>query len=249
MNLVGDKNINSKILDELDDRELFNFCITDKSASAMCTYEPFWMNRLRRRYPYLVEFKTINETWKTLYLRMSYYITKLNEEYGIPYIPVKEYDPSKFYNENKEVGLLTSGSNIFKYRAMMIAIIGDSLDIVKQMIEKGVDDFDSGLREASSVNNKKIVDLFIKNGASDLNGAMSEAGKNGHLDMVKYLNNIGASDYGYLLFAAVEGKHKEIMEYAAKKGVRDFEYDIAIDGEKDPDIINYLKELKARYVM
>ena len=42
-----------------------------------------------RKYPHLIEFKK-DETWKNLYIRMVYTIYLLEENYDIPYMPIKK---------------------------------------------------------------------------------------------------------------------------------------------------------------
>jgi hypothetical protein len=50
------------------------------------------------RYPLLAEFK--EGSWKNLFIQMIYYISKLQEDFGIPYIPTKGYNPKTFYIDN-----------------------------------------------------------------------------------------------------------------------------------------------------
>jgi len=57
---------------------------------------------IERKYPLLIEFKWKNQTWKEFYLEMVYYLSKLEEKFGIPYIPTKDYNPKKFYKKYKD---------------------------------------------------------------------------------------------------------------------------------------------------
>jgi hypothetical protein len=50
------------------------------------------------RYPLLAEFK--EGSWKNLFVQMIYYISKLQEDFGIRYIPTKGYNPKTFYIDN-----------------------------------------------------------------------------------------------------------------------------------------------------
>jgi hypothetical protein len=62
------KELNLKILSELDDRSLFNVCLTNKYLKNLCKDENFWFQRSVNRFPlYLVEKKE-DETWRHFYL-------------------------------------------------------------------------------------------------------------------------------------------------------------------------------------
>lgn len=211
--------------------------------------EKFFRRVIQRKYPYLIEFKKKDETWKFLFLRMVHAIGKLQEEYGIPYIPIKGYNPVKFYRDNKDDEMIKRFPHRIYDYAMMIAARGGCLDIVKQMIAKGASELKAGMKEAAEGGYLDIVEFFIRYDADeiDLDYAMSAAGAGGNLDIVKYLADRGASDFGYLLFGAAEGKHLEIMKYAAEKGISNSAYDTAIEGEEDPNIANYLRKLKTEY--
>jgi hypothetical protein len=249
MRLTGVKNVDTEILNRLDDRELLNFCLTDKSAREICRYEPFWMNRLRDKYPHLMEYKKKSEKWKSLYLRMIYAISKLEEDYGIPYIPVEGYNPVDFYKESKTINIVKSGGETYQFPnriynyAMSIAARGGSLEIVKQMIRKGATELGESMRNAAENGHLNIVEYLTSKGPrdKDLEDGMAGAGRGGHLDIVKYLVSEGASDFGFLFFSAVEGKHKEVMKYAAEKGISNSVYDIATEDVKDPIIVDYIK--------
>jgi hypothetical protein len=67
---TGNKDVDLKILAELDDRNVFNFCLSNKYLSKICKDEIFWKSRTMRKYPdYIYEEKGDEETWRKFYLR------------------------------------------------------------------------------------------------------------------------------------------------------------------------------------
>tara|TARA_R110001599_G_scaffold74040_2_gene204374 strand:+ start:435 stop:749 length:315 start_codon:yes stop_codon:yes gene_type:complete len=79
-----------------DDRTILNMLSVNKKFND----DVFFKRVLFRKYPLLLKFKT-EESYKNLFLRMTYYIAKLEEEFEIPYIPLEEYNPQMFYKCNK----------------------------------------------------------------------------------------------------------------------------------------------------
>jgi len=143
--------------------------LTMLSANKNFNDEKFFERVLDNRYPLLKKFKRPDESWKVFYLRMIYYIALLEEKYGIPYIPNKDYDPETFYNKNKDT------ENIYN-TAMTTASKGGHVNIVKLMIEKGATDFDVAMSTAARAGNLEIVKLLKQymNEKSD-RGAIAEA--------------------------------------------------------------------------
>ena len=94
-NLTGNKDVDMKILNELNDVDLYNFCLTSKKSNV--SNEAFWMYRTREKYPDVVkyfkdyslidvlniEILNINikrvYKWKDLYLQTNYYVKKMKE--------------------------------------------------------------------------------------------------------------------------------------------------------------------------
>lgn len=53
MDLTGIKDLDYKILNDLEDRDLVNICQTSKKADQICTDQMFWLNRIMVKYPYI----------------------------------------------------------------------------------------------------------------------------------------------------------------------------------------------------
>ena len=177
---LSDKNIYENIINFADNRTVLQMLSVNKRFS-----DPIFFERvIDRKYPLLKELKKEDESWRRFFIRMTYYIAKLDEEFGIPYIPSKGYDPEGFYK-------LWNKSKYIYNQAMAWAAYGGHLDIVKYLIKKG--------KEA----NKRL----------DFNDAMADAARGGHLDIVKYMIKKGADDFNYAIYDAVGGGHPEIVEY------------------------------------
>ena len=211
--LTGIKDVDLKILSELDDKSLLNFCQTSKYGNQLCQNEIFWINRIDRRYPYLKEFKKEDESWRRFFIRMTYYIAKLNEEFGIPYIPTKGYNPEEFYN-----GWNKDSKRIYNV-AMTWAALGGHLNIVQYLIDKkGANDFNWALEDAAARGHLDIVQLMIEKGASKFNNAMINAAEGGYLDIVKYLIEKAREknqwlDFDYAMRLAAFRGHLKIVDY------------------------------------
>jgi ankyrin repeat protein len=220
---------------KMDDKTLLNFCNADKYFNSKICNDPFfWRRRLDEKYPLLIEFK--KETWKKFYLRMTYYIAKLEEGCGIPYIPTKGYDPEDFYKKYKD------SKYIFDH-AMDKAAYGGHMEIVKLMIEKGATDFDGTMFEAAEGGHMEIVKLMIEKGARDFNKAMSYAAIEGHMEIVKFMIEKGATDFNSGMNHAAGGGHMEIVKLMIEKGATNFDWGMFFAAKRGHiEIVNYLKE-------
>jgi Ankyrin repeats (3 copies) len=186
----------------MDDKTLLSFCKTDKYFNLkICNDDGFWKRRMEEKYPLLIKYK--KGTWKQFYIKMAYYISKLDEKFGIPYIPTKGYNPEQFYKDNKD---------IFN-SAMVSAARGGHMEIVNLMIEKGATDFDKAMNYAAYGGHIEIVKLMIKKGATDFDWAVRNAALGGHMEIVKLMIEKGATDFSRIIINAAEGGHMDIVEY------------------------------------
>ncbi len=85
MLLTGRKDINMKILNDLDDKDLVNICQVNKKANEICRDQVFWMNRVFSRFPQVDRDKLRNNkgdrSWSDYYI---YYLRKLNNKMLVP---------------------------------------------------------------------------------------------------------------------------------------------------------------------
>ena len=68
------KDVDKKILMELDDKSLLEFCKTGKYANELCKDELFWKKRFIDKFGRAD--KNSDRSWKDFYLKMVYYLDK-----------------------------------------------------------------------------------------------------------------------------------------------------------------------------
>jgi hypothetical protein len=123
------------------------------------------------------------------------------------------------YRISKE-GLQTYGTLLNKQ--LYDACFSGNLDIVKFIIEKGVDDLNWGLTGACYGGHLDIVKFIMEKGVDDLNWGLTGACYGGHLDIVKFLIEKGANDWNRGLYGACSGRHLDIVKFTIEKGANDW---------------------------
>jgi len=73
---TGNKDVDIKILNDLDDYDLSNICVVNKYISEICSTDNFWKTRFQKIYsPYLKNIDILKykgqATWKEYYLWLS----------------------------------------------------------------------------------------------------------------------------------------------------------------------------------
>ena len=138
--LTGNKNIDIKILNELEDVDLVKFCQVNKQANSICKDQVFWMNRVFNRFGYvggniLRKYKG-NKSWSKYYIDLIKY----------------KRDNKKYVNE-----YLMEGSENGRLDQVIIAL------------KNGADihaDNDDALRWASKNGHLEVVKYLVENGAN-----------------------------------------------------------------------------------
>jgi Ankyrin repeats (3 copies) len=224
------KDVYEYLMNFVDNKTLLNMLSVNKKFHD----EKFFQRVIKRKYPFLIDFK--KKTWTELFLRMSHYISKL-EILGIPYIPTKGYNPEQFYKDYKY------NKYIFNY-AMRNAVIGGNMEIVKLMIEKGAADFNYAMREAAEGGQMEIVKFMIEKGATSFNWAMAGAAEGGYMEIVKLMIEKGSTNFDCAMNNAARGGYMEIVKLMIEKGATDFNWAMA-DAAKGGhmEIVNYLKQV------
>ena len=218
---TGIKDLDREILKWVNDSELLKICSVDKRVWNNVCDDDFLKRRLTQKYPGINKFKIKNETWKNFFLRSTYYIAKMREDFQF------EYNGGNFM---KQLALLEKYPDINKL--LLQSSKSGELDIVKYALKKGADihageyttTSEDALALASEYNRLDIVKYLIESGA-DVNGdnniALRNASTKGHLEIVKYLVENGANIHDYyeesLLKAAANG-HLEVVKYLVERG-------------------------------
>jgi len=78
---TGNKDVDINILNELDDRDLINFCKTSKYIRTICNNDNFWRIRTFNKFKDIC--KKENQTWKEYYIYRLTHIIYVLEKNGL----------------------------------------------------------------------------------------------------------------------------------------------------------------------
>ncbi len=165
--LTGNKDVDRKILNNLEDKDLVNLCQTNKKANSLCNDQVFWMNRVFQKFgdvggDILRKYKKdLSCSWSEYYIQ---YLRKINST------------NANYY--------LTSGS------------WNGRLDFVIIALKNGANihtNNDQALRWASRYGHLEIVKYLVSLGANihtNNDEALIWATGNNHTEVVKYLESL-----------------------------------------------------------
>jgi hypothetical protein len=75
------KDVDLKILSELDDKSLFQTCMTNKYINNICSNEDFWRNRYIKKFGLeAIKYKPDEKTWKKHYLQVAIDLDRFTTE-------------------------------------------------------------------------------------------------------------------------------------------------------------------------
>tara|TARA_R110001599_G_scaffold77421_3_gene211285 strand:- start:122 stop:922 length:801 start_codon:yes stop_codon:yes gene_type:complete len=240
------KDVYEYLTNFADDKTILNMLSVNKKFND----EQFFKRVLQRKYPLLLRFKgdeISNETYKQFFIRMVYYISKLEEEFSIPYIPHKNYNPESFFWPKIPRELKITD-------ALYLAIELKDLNIVKHIVEGNPNkELNSALYTASSYGDLEIVKYLVSRGADGFAYAIEYAGQDGNTDIVEFLLEQiiisgNEEDYDYILDSLVrQGNFKNVKLVVEKVG-DEISLDVftfAIATAEDighTDIVEYLEQ-------
>jgi hypothetical protein len=94
----GIKDVDRKILESLDDENLFSILFVNKYLNQVSD-ENFWKRRLISKYPGAFSYKTQKraQTWKQYYLNTVRYVTEMKKKFDFNYT---SGDPAFYYKTN-----------------------------------------------------------------------------------------------------------------------------------------------------
>ncbi len=196
MMLTGNKDVDRKILNELEDKDLVKACQVNKQADEICNDQVFWMNRVFNKFDNYVGGDVLRKykgdrSWSEYYIHD---LRKINKSNANKYLlgEAAKLGDVKLVNH-----FIKQGANNWD-SGMIGSARGGHKDLVEYFIEKRTGAWVSSLMEASAEGHKNIVEYLINNDPyeeihdDDLNDAMVYAHVNGYKKLVRYLISKGA---------------------------------------------------------
>jgi len=213
-NLTGIKDTELIIMAKLNDKDLLNYCIANKTILKTCYDESFWRNRfiskfdLKDKEP-LSKYRKPNQTWRDFYLMMIYYIDK--------------YSTSSFLFRkgcgNGNLALVvhamnTNLKNDLNYdRALKSVAEGEYYDIVKYLVKNKKGDPSDVLNWLCAYAPLDVIEFVVED--ANLNVSYNDdlplrwASKRQRLDVIDYLLKKGAN---------INANNGEILKWPSKFG-------------------------------
>ena len=195
MKLTGNKDVDRKILNNLEDKDLVKFCTVDKKANTLCNDQVFWMNRVFLKFGYVggdvLRKHKKDRSWSEYYIQDLRKINKSNAE---KYLEIG----SKIGRLDHVIISLKNGANIHANDdyALRWASQNGHIDVVKYLVDNGAnihprDDY--ALRWASHNGHIEVVRYLVSRGdnihALD-DFALRHSSLNGHTEVVNYLKSL-----------------------------------------------------------
>ena len=187
---------------------------------------------MSRRYPFLLNFQENGENIFCFSRRKIYYISKLNKEYNIPYIPNQFYDPEEFYRKHKDTDY------IYDYAIISICENNnmETLKTVSKMWKDYNLNYDNAILIATSLKYIDMIECFVEENLVCPNNIMPEAAESNNLDLMKFLITKGGNKFQRCLEIAAGKGNMDMVQLMLDNGVNSFNYAIqraGINGYED----------------
>jgi hypothetical protein len=202
---TGKKDTDLSILEKLDDRSLFNFCISVKSNKEgykLCHNEDFWRKRTLDKFPELIQFKNSHRkgTWRNFYVSQVNTIDIIQRKYNIPYFVSNTYNPRKILEiEENETD---------EYQRMQ--------KIISYVFNAAVSAKDRKMLRFLEKHFPQIGEEMVTREAA------INVGRENNLEMVKYIDSLmGDTGVAYMMQGALEdpqgGSHISLIKHLVNK--------------------------------
>jgi hypothetical protein len=212
------RDVDLKILSELEDIDILNYCKTHKYGKELCDNENFWENRVETKFPKAAQIKSPNRTWKNFYMKIVYYLDKYKSmgKAMLEAVTRNESDMIEFL-------IIKGASNLSD--GMKYASNTGNQRLVDFFIEKAEEDgeewdqydWDIGLFWSAQGGHIDLMKFFIAKGADQLNSAMYAAAAGGHKDAIDYLISQGANNWSEGLRGAKQSRNEELISFFGNK--------------------------------
>jgi hypothetical protein len=151
------KDVDKKILAELDDESLLSFCKTARYGNELCKDDLFWKNRFISRFGRAE--KNPDRSWKDFYLNAVFWVNRYRNQAlarlsmkGIRNIDLINFFLVRGYSPNS---------------GLVGAAAGGHKDLVEYFVSRGANDFINGYLNAKT---KELRDYFRDKGVLVLFG-------------------------------------------------------------------------------
>ena len=164
--LSGIKDLDREIMLKMDDQTLLNFCQTSQYARELCDNDLFWQKRVTQQYPRLVSIKQENYSWRQYYLYLTYWTSKLREEYDYVSddfygVPEMYYYLFRMTETDLEKPPREVEQRILNDRFQRASFEG-FIDLVKYLAEEGAFDYQEAISIAKNVETIKTLIRLAK---------------------------------------------------------------------------------------
>jgi hypothetical protein len=227
--MLNNKDLDVKIMTELNEKDFKSLCIVNKYTQQLCQSDIIYINRLRKNYPHVIQFKPQIMSWKKFYLKALYYILKLKDEYKFDYVtgnPLIYYNILENAPEGKaiiwragEMGYIDliqiayDNEGIYKFDSLKNEIVHHfsgsmSLEFIKETIERdaeelGMDELCCGLSQAAKKNNFHVFEylfgISINKNINRLTSLCIHAGRSGNMEIIDLMMKNGYTSSSELL--------------------------------------------------
>ena len=214
------RDVDLKILSELDDHDLLNYCRTHKYGNELCNNEDFWRNRVQTKFPGAGKIKSPDTSWKNFYLKIIYYSNKYRNEDDAMFEAVRrnDMDMVQFF-------VLRGASDWAN--GMKFAAVGGNRNLVDFFIEKAKSEgeewsrfyWNAGLFWSARGGYIDLMKFFIAKGADSLNHALYSAAVESRRDAIDYLISQGANDWSEGLRGAKQARNEELIKFFETKSL------------------------------
>jgi len=244
--IIGHKDPDTYLLKFVDDKQILEMVLNKRYQTIH--NDNFFHRRLLEKYPLLLNFKKDNHlsqsdksmflninhlSYKQFYIEMVHFMSKLWEDFQIPYINVKNYNPKPLYlsyinRDQTRLNLLLD-----------LAATAKDMKLIEEFLKRGASP-NNGLYGAVEINNKELIQYFIDRGASNWTEAAVVAITNTNIELMNHFIDLGANVRHLMVAAGRKGNIKLIID---KRNLLPENLNFMLRGAINTnkfDIVNYL---------
>ncbi len=195
--LSGNKDVDRKILNNLEDKDLVNVCQTNKKAQSLCNDQVFWMNRVFNRFGYVtgdtLRKNKKDRSWSEYYIKDLRKINKTNaHEYLVSESSDRRLDLAMIALKNTD---LSPKNTIYTDLYLRRASLNGHLDLLKYLVSQGADINNMTLKAAliAGQENLEVIKYLVSQGIdihADNDWSLKWAKMSHQIEVVKYLESL-----------------------------------------------------------